>query len=262
MFLVEGVASLAMIFFWLPLIADRPEDAKWISKEEREFLTETINKEKGEINGLVKPAVSYTTLMADINLWKLTLIYFALQTGRLGFMLWLPTIVKNLTKMGIASVGLLSVGPYIAAIVGMYMFSAMSDKHLNRQRYTIITAGGFAIFFWLSTQFPAQVWLSYFLLIGTGFFTLSMLPVYWTMPPLLFSSGSAGAARGFINGLGGLGGFVGPFMFGWISTTFGISYGIYSLVFFLILGAAVCMTLPKITRGVQDMGFPANNAKV
>ena len=260
MFFVEGILSLAMIFFWLPLISDRPQDAKWISKEEKEFLIETISKERGEVKGQIKPTVSYKDLMSDINLWKMTLIYFALQTGRLGFMLWLPTIVKNLTKMGIASVGLLSAGPYLAAIIGMYMFSAMSDKNLNRRLYTVITAVGFGIFFWLSTQFPNQVWLSYVLLIGTGFFTLSMLPVYWSMPPLLFAPGSSGAVRGFINALGGLGGFVGPLLFGWVATTFGISYGVYCLVFFLILGAATCMTLPKITAGVRDMSNPMSHS--
>jgi sugar phosphate permease len=257
MFLVEGIASLAMIFFWLPLISDRPQDAKWISKEEKEYLVETINKEKGIVKGQPKPSVSYKALLTDINLWKLTLIYFAFQTGRLGFMLWLPTIVKNLTKLGIASVGLLSAGPYLAAIVGMYMFSSMSDKSLNRQKFSVITSLGFGVTFWLSTQFPGQVWLSYFLLIGTGFFTLSMLPVYWSMPPLLFPTG-AGAARGFINAIGGLGGFVGPFIFGWVATTFGISYGIYCLVVFLVLGAATCLTLPKITRGVRELEQPAD----
>jgi sugar phosphate permease len=258
MFLVEGIASLAMIFFWLPLISDRPQDAKWISKEEKEFLVSTISREREDLKGSIKAAVSYKHLMSDINLWKMTLIYFALQTGRLGFMLWLPTIVKNLTKMGIASVGLLSAGPYLAAILGMYFFSHMSDKRLNRKKFTVITALGFGVFFWLSTQFPDQVWLSYFLLIGTGFFTLSMLPVYWSMPPLLFPSGSAGAARGFINAIGGLGGFVGPFFFGWIASAFGMNYGVYCLVFFLILGATTCLTLPKITAGVRNLPSDVN----
>lgn len=258
MFLVEGIASLAMIFFWLPLISDRPQDAKWISKEEKEYLVTTIANEREEVRSQNKPTVSYKDLMSNINLWKMTLIYFAFQTGRLGFMLWLPTIVKNLTKMGIASVGFLSAGPYLAAILGMYFFSHMSDKNLNRKKFTVITAIGFSIFFWLSTQFPNQVWISYLLLICTGFFTLSMLPVYWSMPPLLFTSGSAGAARGFINAIGGLGGFVGPFFFGWIATTFGMNYGVYLLVFFLLLGATICMSLPKITAGVRQLASSTN----
>lgn len=61
MFLVEGVLSLAMIFFWLPLISDRPQEAKWISSAEKEFLVNTINKEKEDIPG--KTNVSFKELL-------------------------------------------------------------------------------------------------------------------------------------------------------------------------------------------------------
>ncbi len=249
MFVVEGVASLAMVFFWFPLITERPQDAAWISQEEKNFLVDTIQNERKKVKGRTKATMSYKALALDVNLWKLNAIYFSLQAGRLGFMIWLPTIIKNLTKQGIAYVGLLSMGPYIAAIIGMYLSGAASDKHLNRQADTVITACGFALFLWLSTLFPGQVWLSYLLLIGTGFFTLSMVPVFWTMPPLLFPTGLTGAALGVFNGIGGFGAFVGSFMYGWIATQFGFNYGMYFLVFLLIFGAGVCMTLPKATRG-------------
>jgi sugar phosphate permease len=252
MFIVEGVASLALIAVWLPLIADKPQDAKWISKEERDYLVETINKERQEVKKAIKKNVSYKDLLGNINLWKMTLIYFAFQTGRLGFMLWLPTIIRNLTKTGIASVGLLATGPYIAALVGMYLFSAMSDKSRNRRKYTIVTAVGFALFFWLSTQVANEVLFSYLLLTGAGFFTLSMIPVFWAMIGCLFPAGYAGAARGFINAIGSLGGFVGPFLFGWVASTFGMNAGIYCLVGFLLAGAGICMTLPAVTAGIRD----------
>jgi len=252
MFIIEGVASLALIAVWLPLIADKPQDAKWISKEERDYLVETISKERQAVKKKTKRNISYKDLLGNINLWKMTMIYFAFQTGRLGFMLWLPTIIKNLTKTGIASVGLLATGPYLAALIGMYLFSAMSDKSLNRRKYTIITAVGFALFFWLSTQAATHVWVSYLLLTLAGFFTLSMIPVFWSMPAYLFPEGSAGAARGFINAIGSLGGFVGPFLFGWVASTFNMNAGIYCLVGFLLAGAALCMTLPAVTAGIRD----------
>lgn len=34
-FIIEGIIALALIFVWWPLISDRPENAKWISNEEK-----------------------------------------------------------------------------------------------------------------------------------------------------------------------------------------------------------------------------------
>ena len=68
------------------------------------------------------------------------------------------------------------------------------------------------------------------------------------MVPRVFPSGVSGGARGIINALGNLGGFLGPFFVGWITSTTGdMKFGVYALVFFLALGAAVTMTLPAIT---------------
>ncbi|WP_252317690.1 MULTISPECIES: MFS transporter [Symbiopectobacterium] len=38
MFIVEGLVSLALLFIWLPLVADHPKDAKWLSAQEREWI--------------------------------------------------------------------------------------------------------------------------------------------------------------------------------------------------------------------------------
>ena len=69
------------------------------------------------------------------------------------------------------------------------------------------------------------------------------------MPALLFPPGIAGGARGIINAIGNLGGFFGPALVGWLSTLFGMKFGIYSLVFFLLAGGVLTMFLPDITAG-------------
>ena len=38
-FIGEGLLSLALILVWYPLISDSPATAKWISPEERDYLT-------------------------------------------------------------------------------------------------------------------------------------------------------------------------------------------------------------------------------
>ncbi|WP_258560269.1 hypothetical protein [Thermoactinomyces daqus] len=86
-------------------------------------------------------------------MWKLILIYFCYQTGIYGFTLWLPTIIKQLTHAGMGSVGILSVFPYIATMIGQYLFATLSDRSMNRKLYTGLPLLGFALCLLLSVQF-------------------------------------------------------------------------------------------------------------
>jgi nitrate/nitrite transporter NarK len=91
----------------------------------------------------------------------------------------------------------------------------------------------------------AEVWLSFTCLIMAGAFLQAAACVFWTIPPLLFAASVAGAARGAINALGNLGGFLGPFLLGWLEDAFGSTdYGVLVLVAFLVISAVVTTTLP------------------
>jgi sugar phosphate permease len=248
-FVIEGIISLALILVWLPLISNRPEEAKWISKEEREYLVNKLREEQDELKGKENRKVSFKEILNNGNMWKLILIYFFYQTGIYGFSLWLPTIIKQLTNSGMAGVGVLSIFPYIGAIFGLYIFAKLSDKTGNRKLYTALPMIFFAACLVLSVVFSHQVWVSFAFLIGCGVFLQSASSIFWTIPPLLFKSEVAGGARGAINGIGNLGGFLGPYLVGWLTTTFSQSAGIYTLVFSLLIGFILTMTLPAVTAG-------------
>jgi sugar phosphate permease len=267
-FVLEGLISVGLLFIWMPLISDHPEHAKWISAEEKEYLVTTLRQEKEAFQKKQtgQAPSSYKGLLANKDCWMMILIYFCYANGQYGFLLWLPTIIKNLTKMGMTNVGLLSAIPYLTGLLGLYVFAVFSDRSLNRRFHTAITQFGFGICFFLATQFPKHIWVSYALLVATGLFTKAVSSNFWTIPPLLFPPGIAGGARGIINAIGNLGGFLGPFMVGWIGTLFGMKVGIYALVFFLIAGGILTMFLPEVTAGrkksLADSAAAGNLASV
>jgi len=47
------------------------------------------------------------------------------------------------------------------------------------------------------------------------------MPVFWTLPPAFLGKSAAAAAIGVINSLGNLGGFAGPYIFGYLRTSTG-----------------------------------------
>jgi MFS family permease len=250
-FIIEGIMSILLIFVWWPLISDRPDDAKWISAEEKEYLVTKLREEQ-EVLIEQNPAkkATYGQIFSDINMWKLILIYFFYQTGIYGFAMWLPTLLKGLTNTGMTNIGLLSMFPYIAMIAGLYWFAQLSDRSMNRRRYTALPMLGFAVCFFASTLFTAQIWLSFAFLVACGLFMQSASGIFWTIPPILFPAEVAGGARGIINALGNLGGFIGPFAVGWLREVFN-SYdaGIYFLVVALAAGFLLTLSLPEKTTG-------------
>jgi MFS family permease len=254
LFITEGVVSLLLICIWLPLISDHPEGAKWISSAEKDYLQTTLAREKAErvlaVQGASEVKYSYAQLFVDKNLWLMVTLLICYTTGQYGYTIWLPTLVRSLTKQSLTTVGWLTALPYVSALAGLYLFGALSDKTRNRRLCTAFSLLGFAVCFWFSTLFPDRIWFSFALLVLTGVFTKSMQAPFWAIPPLLFPPGLSGGARGVINALGNLGGFLGPAMVGWLTVRTGnMKSGIYGLALSLLLGAALTMLLPRITTG-------------
>lgn len=249
LFIIEGVVSLVLIFVWLPMISNRPRDAKWISKAELEWIESKIAEDQASIKGGTQRKVSMGELFKNINMVKLIAIYFFMQIGFYGFSLWLPTLLKSISSGGMGTIGLLSAAPYVMCIIGQYVFANLCDKTQNRKLYTALPILGFAVCLTLATLTKNSVWVSYAFMVLCGTFLQAATGPFWTLPSNLLPAEVAGAGRGIINALGNLGGFVGPYMVGFIIQFMNQSAGTYSLVFFLLLGAALVFTIPATVNG-------------
>ncbi|WP_298836770.1 MFS transporter [Clostridium sp.] len=263
-FIIEGILSLSVLFVWLPMISDRPDDAKWISKEEKDYINHKMLEQQESVKGKISEKVGFKDVFQSKNMWKLVLLNLFYQTGIYGFSLWLPTTLKNLTNSGMAMVGILSIFPYIGTIIGLYVFANLSDKSKNRKKYIIIPILSFALCLYLSVLFKQHMWVSFAFLVGCGVFLQAAAGVFWTIPPTLFSGDMAAASRGIINALGNLGGFLGPYIVGWFIQKYNYDFAIYFLVCSLITAALITLTLPKNLCGTTKINNQESvaNAKV
>ncbi|HVJ08341.1 MAG TPA: MFS transporter [Acidisarcina sp.] len=262
LFFLEGGISLLLILVWVPMISDKPSEAKWISREEREYLEGTLGAERLERERAFQAAGrvhgSYKQLLSDKNLWLMVLIIICYTTGQYGYTLWLPTLLANLTKMSLGKVGWLTSLPFVAALGGLYLFGFLSDRDGNRRLWTALSLAGFAVALLAATMSSRWVWVSYGFLVFTGLFLKCMQSPFWAMPSLLFPPGICGGARGVINAVGNLGGFIGPILVGRSVTYSGrMEYGNYALVLALVVGTLLTFLLPKVTTGrSQDPALP------
>ncbi|KEA49907.1 MULTISPECIES: MFS transporter [Mangrovibacter] len=244
LFIVEGLFSVAVLILWSLTVSDRPEEARWISEAEKQWLIRTLKEEQAAIAGKQVRNASLKLVLADKTIWQLIALNFFYQTGIYGYTLWLPSILKGLTHSSMGEVGLLAVLPFVAAMAGMFLFSSLSDRTGKRKLFVFLPLLGFSLCMFLSVTLQQHVWLSYLALIGCGFFLQSAAGVFWTIPARLFNAEMAGGARGVINALGNLGGFCGPYAVGVLITLYSKDAGVYCLAASLLLSAILALILP------------------
>lgn len=204
MFVIEGMlAVLAGIFtfFWLD---DSPQQARFLSAEEKQALTAQLASEETQ-----KVALRFADALRNGRVWRLAIIYMAIQIAVYGLIFFLPTQVAALlgTKVGFTA-SLVTAIPWLAALAGTWFIPRYSDRTGERRliaALTLLTAGiGIGVSGLVAPLF-AMVALC---VAAVGF--IAVQPVFWTMPGQLLSGTALAAGIGFINLFGALGGFLAP----------------------------------------------------
>ncbi|ASV54047.1 MULTISPECIES: MFS transporter [Lelliottia] len=246
LFIIEGLLSLVVLAVWWFMISDRPEEARWLSDRERDYLVTTLAAERAA--KLAEAPVSNAPVkdvFRNSGLMKLVILNFFYQTGDYGYTLWLPTILKGLTGGSMTSVGFLAVLPFVATLAGIYVISLFSDRSGKRRLWVRFSLYSFATALVASVILREHVVAAYIALVICGFFLKSATSPFWSMPGRIAAPEVAGSARGVINGLGNLGGFCGPYLVGVMIYLYGQNVAVCALAGSLIIAGTMTFLLPK-----------------
>jgi nitrate/nitrite transporter NarK len=97
-------------------------------------------------------------------------------------------------------------------------------------------------------------WAALAALALSGLFLKPAISLFWTIPKLVFAPQDVGAARGIINGIGNLGGFLGPIIVDYATSQTGnFAAGVFMISAFLLLGAGLTRFLSAITSGASGV---------
>jgi sugar phosphate permease len=236
MFIWEGIPALLWAFCWWNLIQDKPEDANWLSQDEKDKLKAVLQKEQQ----LIKPVKNYLTAFKSGPVIVICLMYFLWSFGVYGFVIWLPSILHSAPGIGIVKTGWLSAFPYFMAIVGMLIASYYSDKVLKRKIFTwpSLLLAAFAFYFSYLTG-TGNFWLSFALLSIAGMAMYIPYGPFFAMITEILPANVAGVALALVNSFGALGGFAGSYMVGYLNGStggFGASYLYMSIALLLASG--------------------------
>jgi MFS transporter, ACS family, tartrate transporter len=223
MLVLEGgpaiIAGVLNYFY----MTDRPEQAKWLTSEERSWLTEELRKDHA-----ARHNVQHLGIVAAITNPKvlfLSVIQFIYQVGNLGIGLWMPQIIKELSaSLTNFEVGLVAVLPYAFATVVMVLWSRSSDRTGERQKHAAIPLLWGAVALAL-TGLVAQPVLAMVLMSVSLAGIYAFKSPFWSLPGLFLTRSTAAVSIAAINSIGNLGGFAGPYTIGAIKDWTGSTYG-------------------------------------
>jgi len=259
LFFVEGALPFIIALpLWLIFIKDRPEDASWCLQPERDYINRSIAQDR--IN---EPAPGpFSSIFKSATVWRLVAVYFLVQVGFYGLNMWMPTLLKNLTHDGFGAVGLIATLPYIVAAIMLWTNGWLADRNRRYSWHVCLSLTISAISLVLSVMIgESMIVLSIvFLCLAVGG-AMAYDGPFWAAASRTLPVALVGGAMGLINALGNLGGYLGPFLGGYLQDVTGNFYAT-AILFAVSLFAAGLLMLTVVVRDVipamrMPIGKPA-----
>jgi MFS family permease len=243
LFLVEGVPAVVLGVVALVYLSDGPAQAHWLPADEKAWLIDAIDRERAAMTR--GDAGTLRAGLLDLMVWRLAAVLFLIVTSGYGFSFFLPQIVKSLFGTSDLVVGLWTAVPFLAAAVGMVTVAAHSDRTGERRWHVAacaaVAAAGLA---WSSLA--ASPALSFVALAIAAVGLYSFTPPFWSLPTAFLRGDGAAAGIAFINAVGNLGGFSGPYLMGWIRDASGAyAIGLRVLSAAAVLSGVLVLTIAR-----------------
>jgi MFS transporter, ACS family, tartrate transporter len=249
MYIAEGVPTVLIGVVTFFVLTDKPEQAKFLTAEEKAWLGAKLLAERK-----AKEAVRTFSMwegMFNPKVLLLALNYFGIVVASLGVLIFVPQMIKSLGNLSNMTVGWLTMIPYITGGIGLVVWGRISDR-MHERRWNLLGACLVSTIGLIITGMTMGTWWAMVgLSIATFGFYGSKGP-FWSMPPMFLTGTAAAASIAWINSIGNLGGFFGPWYVGVIKDMTGsFSGGLYGLAFLCLISSIVCAFFLHIPNPVR-----------
>ncbi|WP_181763624.1 MFS transporter [Streptomyces albidus (ex Kaewkla and Franco 2022)] len=243
------LAGVGVLWFAVAygLLWNTPEEHGKVSESERAYIAAgQLAEERPSKN-----KVQWRPLLTNRNLWIIAVGYFAWGFMFWGFMYWLPGYLTDEYGLSITSVGLFTIAPWAAGVIGALIGGLLTDRIFKRtgsprSRLTImgvaLLASGAALIpiFAAPSLTVSVTFIS--IGVGAGFVTGGI----WWVASIDALPAQPGAAAGFADAAFAASGIVAPSVMGFIVTTTGsYSSGFVVMTVLAVIGAGAMLLLPK-----------------
>src|ERR1700704_3420484 len=257
MYIAEAIPTVIIGVVTFFVLTDRPEQAKFLTAEERNWLVATIAAERRATEAVRR----YTLWQAMYNpkVLLLALNYIGIVTASLGMLIFIPQMIKSLGDFSNMTVGWLTMIPYTCGAIAMGVWGRISDR-MNERRWNLFIA---CVFSTIGLVIAAMTMGTWWALVGMSIAAMGFYGSkgpFFAMPPMFLSGTGLAAGIAWINSIGNLGGFFGPWYVGTMKDLTG-SYagGLYGLALLGLIAAIVSALFLHIPNRLPSaaVGAPA-----
>lgn len=246
MFLLEGLPTVIFgIVLWF-IFPDRPRDARWLTADEASALER--NAAGAKDSHAHAPSKDWVSALKRPSTVLIALIYFLNQIGFVGLYFFIPSMVQQMQASTPLMVGLLSSTVGIGFLLGVLILPRIKPLFESDMMFLGVVTTGLLISatIFLMVSLPA---IHLVLFTTTAFFAGGILPIFWSIAMKRLQGIQAAAGLAFINTIGLMGGFVGPYIFGLVERETGRSAsGFIVIAVTAALGLVLITALAKALR--------------
>src|SRR6202521_5671770 len=257
MYIAEAIPSVLIGVITYFVLTDRPEQAKFLTGEERNWLVATIAAERRATEAVRK----FTLWQALYNpkVLLLALNYLGIVTASLGMLIFIPQMIKSLGDYSNMTVGWLTMIPYTCGAIAMVAWGHISDR-MNERRWNLFIACVLSTVGLVVAGITMGTWWA---LVGMSIAAMGFYGSkgpFFAMPPLFLSGPALAAGVAWINSIASLGGFFGSWYVGVMKDLTGdYAGGLYGLALLGLIAAIVCALFLHIPNRMPSsvVGAPA-----
>ena len=211
MFLIEGLPACALAFVVWKCLPNKPTEAKFLTQAEAEDLESRIAAEE-KAGAAAAGNSRLLHVLKDKQILLVVGIYFAHQIAVYALSFFLPSIIGTYGQLTTIQIGLLTSIPWIFSAAGALLLPRFATNANRSRLIATSTMVGIAAGFTLGALGGPVLGMIGFCLAAFNFFALQ--PILFTYPATRLSGAALAGGIAFVNTIGLLGGFIGPYVMG------------------------------------------------
>lgn len=254
LFIVVGAPPVLLAFAVLKWLPNNPGEAKWLTQQEKELIAQDLQREDAAVGA--KTVAHPLHALKNPKVLVLAAFFLTYPLTGYGLSLWLPTIIKNFGVSNFAT-GWLSTLPWIAATIALLLIPRRAERRNSPFAHIAWTLALAAVSLAASALLH-EPWMQLVALSIAAFAIFAGQPIFWSLPSRVLTGGGAAAGLAFVNSVGSIGGFVGPYGVGAVTDATGSAQsGLFFLVIFAVYGLFMLIPVRRIILAQSRESQPA-----
>jgi ACS family tartrate transporter-like MFS transporter len=244
LFLLEGLPAVLLGAVTLYYLTDRPEQATWLTPQERSWLVGRLAREEQQRQQ--HHGSNLREAATDRRVWHLVALASTITLGISGLTYYFPRLIQDrFPDFPPFEIGLLTAVSGTCTLLSIVAVSAHSDRTAERRWHVagpaLVAAAGWTLCAW--REAPLASFLGMLLAQSA---MMSMWGPFWSLPTAFLSGRGAAGGIALINALGNLGAFFGPNIMGWlVESTGDFAAGLAVMAITLVVSGALALCVRR-----------------